>query len=176
MFERTKVDNAARQQAVPAAITLSDGRAMTGNFAVPFPKTLFEVLNAGQAFVEFEPFDGEREYIAKAALRSVRLLRPPAAASLPKERDGAAFDPHAVLGITKGCAPEEVRRAYLRLSMTYHPDRYATAELPTEVHAYLQSMARRINTAYELLQDETAHVARAAAARSGPIYESRRTT
>ena len=39
---------------------------------------------------------------------------------------------------------DEIRQAYFAQAKVYHPDRYATAELPTEVIEYLFAMARRI--------------------------------
>jgi curved DNA-binding protein CbpA len=41
--------------------------------------------------------------------------------------------------------------AYFALAKAYHPDRYATAELPAEVRDYLAAMARRINAAHAAL-------------------------
>jgi curved DNA-binding protein CbpA len=66
--------------------------------------------------------------------------------------DPDGFDPHAVLGLAAGASREEVRQAYFRLAKAYHPDRYATAELPEEVRDYLAAMARRINAAHAALE------------------------
>ena len=57
-----------------------------------------------------------------------------------------------MLGVTPGATREEIRQAYLALAKVYHPDRYATAELPTEVIEYLFAMARRINAAHAALR------------------------
>ena len=64
-----------------------------------------------------------------------------------RPRDADGFDPFVVLGIAPGADKEEIRRAYVGLAKNYHPDRYATAELPDEVRSYLADMARRINAA-----------------------------
>ena len=42
--------------------------------------------------------------------------------------------------------------SYFALAKAYHPDRYATAELPEEVRDYLAAMARRINAAHAALE------------------------
>jgi hypothetical protein len=44
---------------------------------------------------------------------------------------------------------------------SYHPDRFAGVELPKEVSSYLESMARRINIAFSMLETgrETARAA-----------------
>lgn len=36
-------------------------------------------------------------------------------------------DPYAVLGVSRSVTPDELKRAYRRLSMAWHPDRHATA-------------------------------------------------
>ncbi|MCB1511860.1 MAG: J domain-containing protein [Hyphomicrobiaceae bacterium] len=174
MFERNKIDNTRHQQAIAVELTLGDGRASKGKLAVPMSKTLFDALNGDNSFIEFEPFDGEREFIAKSAVRSVRLINVPDHRPLGAFTDQAGFDPYLVLGLSRGASTDDLRRAYHRLSMTYHPDRYATAELPDEVKTYLEAMARRINTAYSVLQGEQAVAKRYAAQKSAPIYDSRR--
>ncbi len=151
MFDRHKSSRADGPLCVE--IALEGGRDLKGKFAVPADRALTEVLNGPSNFIEFEPFGGERMFIAKSALRSVKELNmPPAPLLGAGSKTPGAFDPYAILGVSAGANPEEVRRAYLTLAKTYHPDRYATAELPTEVRAYLADMARRINAAYDTLE------------------------
>jgi hypothetical protein len=173
MFERNRVDNATRQmQAANAEITLDHGRTLAGRIAVPATRTVFDALNSQDAFIDFETFDGERAFIAKAILRSARSLDAPAQKQLPATgRAGDDFDPHAVLGVQPGADAETLRDAYLQKSKTYHPDRFANVDLPEEVRAYLQTTARRINIAYEALH---AALPAVKAVRSEPIWESRR--
>jgi curved DNA-binding protein CbpA len=83
------------------------------------------------------------------------------------------FDPFAILGVTADSSHDEVKSAWHRLSKTYHPDRYAAAELPAEVLDYLSAMARRINSAYAALEAPVAAERRAASLRATPIYTSR---
>ena len=47
---------------------------------------------------------------------------------------------------------EHAREAYLRLAKAYHPDKYASADLPQEVRQYLSVMVRRINAAHDAVQ------------------------
>jgi hypothetical protein len=167
MFERVKVDNTQELGGVSVEIELDSGATQSGRFAIPVSKTVFDVLNGAGGFIEFEPFEGERRILAKATLRSVRLLSPPKAGELARKlRDIDGFDPHAVLGVKAGSAWEDVRGAYHRLAKSYHPDRYANAELPAEVRDYLAGMARRVNAAYAAL--EAPH--QAARQATGPVY------
>ena len=152
MFERGSNDRSG-QGAVSVAITLDDGQELTGNFLIPVGRSLFEILNMDGSFIEYQSFDGEQHYIAKHALRSVKLMNVAKEESLAvrlRNKDG--FDPFAILGVDQGRPWHEVRAAYLELSKHYHPDRYCNADLPEEVTAYLAAMARRINAAYAALE------------------------
>jgi len=173
MFERTKVDNSQDVATAAASIELDDGRRIAGRFLIARSKSLIDVLNGTAQFVEFEPYDGEKEVLAKSSIRSLRMI------SVPKGRnptriiaDADSFDPHKVLGLAKGASRKDVRSAYHNLSKTYHPDRYSSAELPAEVMTYLDATVRRINAAYEILSEEAAKREAFAAQRSEPIYHS----
>ena len=81
---------------------------------------------------------------------------PPAPDLWAGPTEGAGFDPFAVLGVAPELARDDAREAYLRLAKTYHPDRYASADLPREVRDYLAVMVRRINAAHDTVADEDA--------------------
>lgn len=174
MFERNKVDSLSQQQhmTVPVEIELDDGDTLRGKFIIPASRSLFDVLNSAGAFIEFEPYGGERSILAKTAVKAVRLVNAPAPTNLAaRAREIDGFDPYTVLGVTRDTSFEEVRQSYLRLSKTYHPDRYSSVELPLEVGDYLAAMARRINTAYAQLE-APAQIKKVAAQRAAPIYTS----
>ena len=174
MFERNKIDTAGHQQqmTVPVEVTLEDGDFIRGKFIVPASRTLFDVLNNSGAFIEFEPYGGERSIIAKTAVRAVRLVNAPSPPNLnSRGKDIDTFDPYAVLGIARGAPFEEARQAYHKLAKIYHPDCYAGIDLPHEVRDYLSGMARRINAAYAALE-EPAQAKKAAAERVQPVFTS----
>jgi curved DNA-binding protein CbpA len=52
-------------------------------------------------------------------------------------------DPYAVLGIPRGASEQQVRQAYRRLAMRYHPDLHPDADASERM--------RRINQAWEML-------------------------
>ncbi|HEU4377274.1 MAG TPA: J domain-containing protein [Hyphomicrobiaceae bacterium] len=92
-------------------------------------------------------------YLAKAAVHSVTPADIPAAPDLwAGPTEGSNFDPYKVLGIGADATREHAREAYLRLAKAYHPDRYASADLPKEVRDYLAVMVRRINAANDAVQ------------------------
>lgn len=174
MFERNKIDN-VEHNGVPVEITTDAGDLLTGRLLVAMGRSLADVLNSPGAFVELEPYGGERMFIAKASLRAIKPKHVPKVPSL-KGRIGAldGFDPHAILGVPAEASFDVVKAAWHRLAMAYHPDRYASADLPAEVADYLEAMVRRINAAYAALEATLqAAPRRAAAQRSEPIYTSR---
>ncbi|MDX2154957.1 MAG: J domain-containing protein [Hyphomicrobiaceae bacterium] len=173
MFERNKVDN-IEHNGVPVEITTDCGDVLSGRLLMPVGRGLVEALNSPGAFLEFEAWGGERTFIAKASMRNVRLVQAPRPQSLKGRLEAAdGFDPHTILGVRAGSGLDDVKAAWHRLSKAYHPDRYASAELPIEVLDYLSAMARRINAAYAALEGPLLTSRRMAALRQPPVYESR---
>jgi len=173
VFERNRVDSGLQQTTVPAEITLDDGLVLKGKFIISAARSIYEALNGDSTFLEFEPYGAERNYIAKSALRTVKIVTVAAPGDLAvrlKEID--KFDPYATLGLRAGASWEEVRQAYHQLSKVYHPDRYANAELPVEVRDYLAAMARRLNAAYAALEPVMKVPRDAAAERVEAVYTS----
>jgi hypothetical protein len=169
MFDRNRVDNLPEPSAVPVEVALLDGTTARGKLLVPAGKTIAEALNGAGGFIEFEPYGGERSFLAKAQLTSIKPVRVPKAPNLgARLSDPDGFDPHAVLGLTAGASRDEARQAYFRLAKAYHPDRYTTAELPEEVRAYLAAMARRVNAAHAALEAPQ----KRQAVREDPIFTS----
>jgi hypothetical protein len=153
MFDRNKIDNVPGLGGIPVEVALLDSTIARGKLLVPMGKGVADILNGAGAFIEFEPYGGERSFLAKAQLASVKPVSVPKAPNLgARLSDPGGFDPYAVLGLTAGASREELRQAYFRLAKAYHPDRYATAELPEEVRDYLAAMARRINAAHAALE------------------------
>jgi hypothetical protein len=169
MFERNRVDNAPETNAVPVEIGFADGTAAKGKLLVALGKTVADALNGSAGFIEFEPYGGEKSYIAKAQLASVRLVGVPKAHDLHARLvDVDGFDPYRILGLNAAATRDQVRASYFTLAKAYHPDRYATAELPAEVCDYLAAMVRRINAAYAALDVPE----RKRAVLSEPIFSS----
>ena len=65
--------------------------------------------------------------------------------------DRAAFNPWAVLGVSKDATADDIRSAYRSLVKMYHPDRMANFDLPQEMKDYAAAMLARINIAHDQL-------------------------
>lgn len=173
MFERNRVDNSLQQASVPAEITLADGRTLKGKFHITAARSIYDVLNGETSFLDFESHGGDRSMIAKTTITTVKIVAVTAANGLQNRvRAADDFDPHAILGVTKGAAWDEVRAAYLRLSKVYHPDLFAGVALPAEVRDYLSGMSRRVNAAYAALEEPLHTIKRAAIEKAKPVYVS----
>lgn len=174
MFERTRVDNGAADatSGVSVALTRADGTELKGRLAVPQGRSLGDALNGPAPFIEFEEFDGRRQFLAKHAISGARLIGPSRGQGLARMRDTDGFDPHGILGLPLGAPFEDVRAAYLQKAKAYHPDRYANAELPDEVRAYLEGMVRRINAAFAALEAPRHESRQKPVQRITPIYST----
>ncbi|XP_065197321.1 translocation protein SEC63 homolog [Sycon ciliatum] len=62
------------------------------------------------------------------------------------EREGTMFDPYEVLSLDKSASMSQIKRAYRKLSLQYHPDK------PTGDHAMFMKIAK----SYQALTDEDA--------------------
>ena len=58
-----------------------------------------------------------------------------------------AKDYYSILGINKGASDDEVKKAYRRMAMKYHPDK--VHHLGPEYQQDAQEKFRKINEAYE---------------------------
>jgi hypothetical protein len=171
MFDRSRTDTSTDAGGITVEITLTDGQVINGKMLITVSKTPADVLNGPGTFIEAMPFGGARQFIAKTSIKTLRVIAAPKATLGEQLRDLDGFDPYRILDVTEKTPWDDVRHAYIVLSKGYHPDRFATVELPEEVKTYLAAMARRINAAFEALEDGRVKVVRKAE-RVQPIYQT----
>jgi hypothetical protein len=162
MFERNRVDN-AHDPTVAVEITLAGGETVSGRATLAKGKAIHRLLDGEERFVYVEGFDGEAQFIAKAEIKAVKVIatQRPRALSLSVP-DASGFDPYRLLSVEKGAPWDDIRAAYHRMSKIYHPDRFESIELPAEVRAYLEAMAKEINVAFRTLRSAASAGGRAA--------------
>jgi hypothetical protein len=137
---------------VALVIHLQDGSVLRGNILQPRDKTLRELFNMPEPFIEFEDSAAGDMIVARSAIKSVRKYHVPVADQLDKKLSALEkADSYRVLGLGKSATVDEIHAAYLALARAYHPDRFASAGLPPEVAEYLETMTRRVNVAYSEL-------------------------
>ena len=61
-------------------------------------------------------------------------------------------DPYAVLGLERGAAERDIKRAYRKLMSQHHPDKLG--DVPDELKRRAEDRAREINAAYERIKSE----------------------
>ncbi|VBB18771.1 hypothetical protein YASMINEVIRUS_1303 [Yasminevirus sp. GU-2018] len=62
-------------------------------------------------------------------------------------------DYYSILGVKKGCSEEDIKKAYRKLAMKWHPDKHVQDPEPEQKKA--ENMFKDINKAYEVLSDKT---------------------
>ena len=97
MFDRNRMDNVLPEPgAVPVEVVLVDGTTSRGKLLVPVGKTVAEALNGTGGFVEFEPYGGERGFLAKAQLASVTPVGVPGSVCTVFDTPGSPVPPLVV--------------------------------------------------------------------------------
>lgn len=72
--------------------------------------------------------------------------------SQPPRHSAFHKDPYKVLGIDSNASDEEVRKAYRRMALKYHPDRVAS--LGPEMQRNAAEQMKEINAAYETIKNQ----------------------
>lgn len=152
MFERNPIDN-ANALAIAVEITLDDGRTIMGRAALDRGTSVHKLLTAAGDFLYVQSYDGDDDFIPVNTIANLKILKPvkPSALRQPTQA-GADLNPAHVLSVDPHADWDTIRTAYRRLAKLYHPDRYASLDLPDEVAAYLDAKAKQINQAFRMLK------------------------
>jgi DnaJ-domain-containing protein 1 len=148
MFSSTQ-----QSQRAMAKLTLTDGKSLVVSVKLPMSGKLTDAFNNAEHFIDVIAGDGTQQVINKAVIARAEAFEPPRASlnQQRRESDKSGFDAFAVLGVSKTATPEDLRSAYVALVKSYHPDRFASLDLPQEMKDYAAAMQARINMAYQQL-------------------------
>jgi DnaJ-domain-containing protein 1 len=150
MFERQRMASSSSDQRIPVSLTMVDGEILRGNIRMPISGRLIDAMNSPDLYVDLELPDGSMAFLAKHSVRRVTPVDLPRNDQLSRRTaELSVFDPYTVLGVARGASAEEVKAAYHGLVRSYHPDRFASANLPREMLDYAHAMLTRINAAYQ---------------------------
>jgi DnaJ-domain-containing protein 1 len=144
----------AQGQRSMAKLTLIDGKNLIVSVKLPLSGKLADAFNSAETFIDIISGDGTQQVINKTTIARVEAVDPPKAGLNQQRRsaDKSGFNPYAVLGVEKSATPEDIRSAFVTLVKTYHPDRFASLDLPQEMKDYAAAMQARINMAYQQLE------------------------
>jgi len=150
MFNRNHTYNHAERRELPVRLVCDDGAEQLVSIVTGTHHSVAAVLNGADMFVEIETTDGVSRFVSKSSIRSAEPVIIARTDQLKRRLSpSGGTDPYSMLGINKSADLEEIQKAYRQKAAEYHPDRYASMDLPKEVHAYVDAMARRINMAWQ---------------------------
>jgi DnaJ-domain-containing protein 1 len=158
VFERNPIDN-RNAMAIAVEITLDDGTLLHGRTALDKGRSVHQLMSGEDSFLYVERADGDADFIPKASIKGLKIVRPVIPQPLRQPSSSGQFDPARVLGVATDATWDEIRAAYHQAVKLYHPDRFAGIDLPPEVASYIDAKAKQINQAFRMLK----------AARSGAI-------
>jgi DnaJ domain len=140
-----------QNQRTLAKLTLTDGTSLIASVKLPMSGKLNDAFNNAEGFLDIITGDGTQQVINKSVIARAEASDPPRAGLNQQRRssDRSGFNPYAILGIEKTATPDETRAAYVALVKQYHPDRFASLDLPEEIKNYASAMQARINMAYQ---------------------------
>lgn len=141
---------------IKVELFMTDGSRRIGVVLKPRDKTLREIFNQGhERFVEFTCDEFGETIVAKPSIMEIRPFDVKRSADFDTVKDFQAkpagverMDAHSLLGVQQGASKDEIHAAYIKGARAYHPDRFAETDLPQEIRAYIDAMARRLNAAY----------------------------
>lgn len=140
-------------QRMLVALVFDNGQKMMASIKLPNSGKLADALNGPEHFLDLITAEGQQIFKAKSTIHQVAPADAPPAKLNQQRRtsDRAPFNPYAVLGVDKNTPGEQLRAAYVALAKAYHPDRFASLDLPAEMKEYASAMQARINLAYQQL-------------------------
>ena len=115
------------------------------------PSNIDLILERGDIHLELGDFDAAIFDYNSVQSRNPQNRR--AAEGLQKasemKKEANHVDYYKILNITKTASSTEIKAAYRKMVIKWHPDRYSNKEAKKEA----ESMMKKINTAYEILSD-----------------------
>ncbi|MGD1820360.1 MAG: TerB family tellurite resistance protein [Pleomorphochaeta sp.] len=151
-----------------AARRVFEAALVNGGTVEQFARQLYSAFNHDQAILQLTiealfkvaVADGnisiEEENIIKQVIAIFRFS-PSYYAGMKNKYSTESFSDktaYAVLGLSKDATESEIKKAYRKLSIEYHPDTIASKGLPEEFSKMATQKFREIQTAYEKIKKE----------------------
>jgi hypothetical protein len=150
-MSKQSVGDWIRQNSVRVAveIVLADGEKLRGSVLVPKERSLREVLNSPDPFIEFDCVETGATLLSKPSIRSLRQYTMPRATQLADHfKYLESIGAWRALGLNEQATAEQVDATYRRLATIYRPEDYSRERFPEEIAEYVASVSRRLQLAY----------------------------
>lgn len=164
----------SNSERVPVEVVLTDGERLKGTLLVPKERSIRDILNGQEPFMEFDCVDSGATVLSKASIRSLRQFALPKAGQLAEHvKYLDSVGAFRALGLSETATAGQLHDAYRRLAPLYNPDDYRRGSVPDEIVDYVASMARRHYLAFTEIKAaiekrEEAELAAAAATDDAP--------
>ena len=156
MFNRGNGQSYGDRHEFSVRLKIDDGEEQLVKLISNTHQSVIGLLNGADMFIAVEDSDGVVRVVSKSAIKSVEQLFTPRNDQLKRRlKQADSFDPYRILGVEKDADIETIRAAYREKATQYHPDRFASLNLPPEMAKYVDSMTRRINMAWQELSKNT---------------------
>lgn len=147
---------------IKVELFMTDGSRRVGIVLKPRDKSLRDIFNQGhERFVDFDCEECGETIVAKPAIMEIRPFDTKRAADTDTVNDFQKkpagverMDATTLLGVKADASKDDIHTAYIKRARAYHPDRFAEIDLPAEIRAYIDAMARRINADYAELRQK----------------------
>jgi hypothetical protein len=134
-------------------MVMTDGSTMRAIVMIPREKTLKDVFNVTDPFLEVECLENGPIVFQREAMRSVRPASLPRAAQLEKRQAAVEkLNARQVLGLSRAAGSDAIAAAHDKLKQDYDPARAQAAGMPGEVVEYMVAMCRRLDAARRELE------------------------
>ena len=61
---------------------------------------------------------------------------------------------YEILGLEEGCSEHDLKKRYAELTRSYHPDKYSSDDIPSDVKKQFEDMYKKINLAYDKIREK----------------------
>lgn len=132
-------------------IKMMDGSTYSGKIVAGLSAGLLAAINKEQPFIELVDERGVKRCLGQAHIVSVEMTETFKQSDAPEVTSASEKNAFAILGLEPGCTSAEAQQRYHMMIKKYHPDKFQSVELPSEMTNYLDTMTQELSIAYKIV-------------------------